>query len=260
MNPNIFLLKKIVGSFFQPIPFCLSLMVLGLVFLIFTRKKKTGKVFVCAGTLVLAFFSYGGVSDLFIRPLEQKYPPISEFQSLKDVKWIVVLGGWSTVDPALPLSTYLSEASLVRLSEAIRIHNKLPQTRLVFTGGNWFMGFTPVAKVMADMALALGVKPDNIIIEPKSVDTKDHPIRVKKIIGKDKFILVTSATHMPRAMALFKKQGVEPIPAPTDYKVKEREGGLTPRDFFPKAESLGKAGQAIHEYLGIVWAKLRDQI
>ena len=47
---------------------------------------------------------------------------------------------------------------------------------------------------------------------------------VKEIVGKDKFILVTSASHMLRAMALFRKQGMEPIPAPTDYMVKEREG------------------------------------
>ena len=93
VNPNIFLLKKIVGSFFQPIPLCLFLLLLGLAFMIFTRKKKTGKVLVCAGTLVLAIFSYGGVSDLFIRPLERQYPPISDFQSLKGVKWVVVLGG-----------------------------------------------------------------------------------------------------------------------------------------------------------------------
>ncbi|KKK76234.1 hypothetical protein LCGC14_2865700, partial [marine sediment metagenome] len=199
----------------------------------------------CAGTLVLAFFSYGGVSDLFIRPLEQKYPPISDFQGVKNVKWIVVLGGGSTVDPTLPLSTYLSETSLVRLSEAIRIHNKLPQTRLVFTGRNWFKSFTPVAEVMADMAMEFGILPEEIIIEAEATDTKDHPIRVKEIIGSDRFILVTSATHMPRAMALFKKHGMEPIPAPTDYLVMQKEG-ISPGDFFPSAGSLGKAGQALH--------------
>ena len=56
---------------------------------------------------MLALFSYGEVSDLFIRPLEQQYPPLSDFQAVKDVKWIVVLGGGSAVDPALPLSSYL---------------------------------------------------------------------------------------------------------------------------------------------------------
>ncbi len=213
----------------------------------------------CAGTLVLAIFSYDAVSDLFIRPLEQKYPPITDFQAVKGVKWIVVLAGGSTVDPALPLSTYLSEASLARLSEGIRIHNRLPETKLVFTGGSGFKGFTPEAEVLADMAREWGVKPDDIIIEAEATDTKDHPIYVKKIVGSDEFILVTSATHMPRAMALFRKHGMHPTPAPTDYLVMRKEG-ISPGDFFPSAGSLESAGQAIHEYLGIVWAKLRNQI
>ena len=251
----MFLLKKIVGPFFQPIPLCLSLLLLGLFFLVFTRKKKSGKVLVGVGTSILAIFSYGGTSDIMVRPLEQKYPPITDFQKLKSVKWIVVLGGGSTFDPALPLSTYLSAASLVRLSEAICIHTKLPQTRLVFTGGSGFKGFTPVAEVMADMAVELGVRPDKIIVEPKAADTAAHPTYVKQIIGRDRFILVTSASHMPRAMALFKKHGMYPTPAPTDYLVMQKEG-LTPESFFPSAGSLVKSGRAIHEYLGIVWAKL----
>jgi len=123
----MFLFKKIVGPFLQPIPFCLSLLLLGLIFLWFTRRQKTGKVLVCAGTLVLAIFSYGGVSDLFIRPLEQQYPPITDFQAIKDVKWIVVLGGGSTVDPALPLSSYLSTdftSNLFSVIPAYRFHVK----------------------------------------------------------------------------------------------------------------------------------------
>jgi hypothetical protein len=139
----MFLFKKIVGPFFQPIPLCIALLLLGLFFMVFSRKKNTGKVLVGVGTIVLALFSYSGVSDLLVRTLEGKYPAISAFEELKGTKWIVVLGGGFTVDPALPLSTYLSAASLVRLSKAIRIHNKLPQMRLVFTGGSGFKGFTP---------------------------------------------------------------------------------------------------------------------
>ena len=62
--------------------------------------------------------SYGAVSDMLVKPLEH-HPPLTAFQTLKDVKWIVVLGGGSEVDQALPLSTYLTEASLKRLSEAV---------------------------------------------------------------------------------------------------------------------------------------------
>ena len=131
---------------------------------------------------------------------------------------------------------------------------------LIFTGGSGFKGFTPVAEVMADMAVELGVGQDKIIIEPVAVDTGAHPSYVKQIIGRDRFILVTSALHMYRAVAFFNKHGMYPIAAPTDYISRQREGGISPGMFFPDASSLEKTGQAIHEYLGIVWAKLRAEI
>jgi len=256
----IFLAKKLISPFLNPLSAGLSLALLGLIFLWFTRRQKTGKVLVTIATVLLGFLSYGAVSDMLARPLEEKYPPIRSFENIQDVKWIVILGGGSGVDPGLPLSTYLSEASLVRLSEGVFIHNRLPQTKLVFSGRSWVEGITPMTEVMVDTVREWGVKPGDIIVETEAKDTKDHPIYVKEIVGKDRFILVTSAAHMPRAMALFRKHGMEPIPAPTDYMVKEREGGLTPGVFFPGAEALEKAGIAIHEYLGMMWGKLRSQI
>ena len=128
------------------------------------------------------------------------------------------------------------------------------------TGRSGFEGITPVAEVMADTAQEWGVDRENIFIEKKARDTKDHPIYVKGIVGKAKFILVTSASHLPRAMALFRKQGMEPIPAPTDYLAREREGGLPPGVFYPCAGSLEKAERAIHEYLGLLWGKVRGQM
>lgn len=244
----------------MPVPACLLLALLGLFFLWFTRRQKTGKVLLTISTLFLGLLSYGAVSDMLARPLEEKYPPIKSFENIQDVKWIVVLGGGSGVDPGLPPSTYLSEASLVRLSEGVFIHNRLPQTKLILTGRSGFEGFTPVAEVMAGTASEWGVDPEDMVIEKKAADTKDHVIYVKEIVGDDPFILVTSAAHMPRAMALFRKHDMKPIPAPTDYLVKEREGELTPGVFFPNAEALEKAERAIHEYLGMMWGKLRSQI
>ena len=253
------LLKKLIAPFLLPVPISVSLVLAGLFFLWFTKRQKTGKVFVTIAFLVLACFSNGWVSDLLVGPLEQKYPPVTDVKSVKDVKWIVVLGGGSTCDPQLPVSTYLSEASLTRVSEAIRLHNRLPKTRLIFSGRHFAEGIRPVAEVMAEMALELGVQSEEIVIEADAADTKDHPIYVKKFIGMDQFILVTSAVHMPRAMALFRKHGMYPIPAPTNYKAIQKEG-FNFTGLFPSANPLAKSAQAIHEYLGMLWAKLRSQI
>jgi len=180
-----------------------------------------------------------------------------DFQTLKSVKWVVVLGGGSAVDPRLPASTYLSAASLFRLSEAIRIHNRLPQTKLIFSGRSGLAGVTPVAEIMAETAAEFGARPEKIIIEADSADTKDHPIYLKKIIGSDQFLLVSSASHMPRAVALFRKQGMRPIPAPTNYRAMQRQRSIPLLGLLPRPGPLAESNQAIHEYLGILWAKFR---
>jgi uncharacterized SAM-binding protein YcdF (DUF218 family) len=79
------------------------------------------------------------------------------------------------------------------------------------------------------------------------------------MVGSRKFILVTSAAHMPRAVALFKKHGRQPIPAPADYRVKEAQGA-DPNRVFPQAIPLCWAQIAWHEYLGLAWAWLNGLI
>lgn len=151
----------------------------------------------------------------------------------------------------------ISGESLARLVEGIRIHSILPKSKLVLSGG----GFDPVpnANVMADVALGLGVDDRALVLEPVSKDTKDEAWLIRRIVGGNRFILITSASHMPRSMALFRKLGTQPIPAPTDYWVKERQGNSSGLSF-PSAGSLCKAQSAFYEYLGLAWAKLRGQI
>jgi len=110
----------------MPVPACLVLAALGLIFLWFTRRQKTGKVLLTISTVFLGLLSYGAVSDMLARPLEEKYPPIRSFENIQDVKWVVVLGGGSGVDPGLPPSTYLSDDSLVRLSGKYLSHRPGP--------------------------------------------------------------------------------------------------------------------------------------
>jgi len=106
----------------------------------------------------------------------------------------------------------------IRFVVGFRIHKLLPESRLVFSGG---AVFDPVseAEVMARAAEIMGVEGDRIILEEISRDTGDQARLVQKIVGDERFILVTSASHMPRSMVLFRKSGMEPIPAPTDYRV-----------------------------------------
>ena len=254
----MFLLKKILSPLFHPVSFCIEILLLGLIVLWFSRRQKTGKIVVSIGVVLLAMFSYDAVSNMLLRPLEYRYDSLRDLERISDAKWVVVLGGGHTSDARLPITSQLSGASLVRLVEGIRLHKTLEGAKLVLSGGSIFDP-VPEARVMADLALALGVKKEDIVLESVSKDTADEARLIQKIAGNDRFVLVTSASHMPRSLALFRGLGMRPIPAPTGHRVKERRG-IGPGMFFPSAGSLGKAEKAFHEYLGLGWAKLRGQI
>ena len=231
---------------------------MGLILLWFTRKQKAGKIVTTIGVILLVVLSYRPLPDMMLRPLEYKYPALLGTEGMHDVRWVVVLGGGHTSDPRLPVTSQIGDSSLIRLAEGIRLHNALPKSKLLLSGGGVFDP-VPNAKIMADVALGLGVNRQHLVLETTSRDTKDEALIIKGIVGNDKFILVTSASHMPRSMALFKKQGMNPIPAPTDHWVKTPQG-IGPGMFFPSADNLRKAYRAIREYLGLGWAKIRRQI
>jgi uncharacterized SAM-binding protein YcdF (DUF218 family) len=202
--------------------------------------------------------SYDVVPDLLLQRLEYAYPPLLNVENIQDIRWIVVLGGGHTSDLRLPATSQLSEASLARLVEGIRLYREIPKSKLVLSGGRPFER-TAEAKIMAEVASAIGVKNQDMILEELSKDTEENAWLVRQVVGRDKFVLVTSASHMPRSMALFKKLGMDPIPAPTDYLVKETQE-MNPSKFYPGAENLYKAQRAFYEYLGLAWAKLRGKI
>ncbi|MCD6570392.1 MAG: envelope biogenesis factor ElyC [Deltaproteobacteria bacterium] len=262
----MFFFKKIIAPLFSPLPLCLGILILGLSLMWFSRLRRVGKCIILAGVVLLALLSYDTATDVFLRPLEYRYPCQASDTITKllasDVKaslrWVVVLGRGHMSDPQIPITAQISDESLVRLIEAIRLYRQVPGGKLVLSGGK---GFDPAsdAEVMARVASMLGVNKQDIILEKESKDTKDQARQIKKIVGGDRFVLVTSASHMPRAMALFEKQGMNPIPAPTGHLVRKPQG-FDPMSFYPSSRGLHKIERAMHEYLGIAWAWLRGQI
>jgi uncharacterized SAM-binding protein YcdF (DUF218 family) len=260
----MFLLKKIISPLFYPLPLCLILMFAGLWLLWFTKRQKSGKALISVAFIVLTALSYSAVSDSLLRPLERTFPPLevektaAEVLPGRDVKWIVVLGGGHTSDPALPATGRLSFEALARLTEAVRLHRALPGTKLLLSGG---AVYDPVseARIYFETALILGIPEQNLVLSEHARDTEEEARFIKETVGKDGLILVTSASHMPRAVALFQKQGMDPIPAPAGHLVKDRDY-RAPGDFFPSALALHKAQMAAHEYLGMIWSRIRNRI
>lgn len=262
----MFLFKKIVSPFFLPLPFCLMISFLGLLILWFTKKQRGGKILITIGMGALALLSYEPISDALLSPLEHKfdpykaenYPQDSLLKQGGEVKYVVVLGGGHNARPDTPITGHLPDVSLKRLLEGIRIYRENPGSKLLLSGG---AAFKPIseAEVARDVARFIGVDERDIILETRSKDTKDQAKLIRSMVGRDRFVLVTSALHMPRSIALFKKLGMKPIPGPAEVSSKKK-GGLAPRSFFPQVKALDRSSRAIHEYLGLIWARLKGQI
>jgi uncharacterized SAM-binding protein YcdF (DUF218 family) len=215
--------------------------------------KKT-KIVLTLGFLVLPALSFSAVADPLIKPLELWYPPLLDTGSLKDVKWVVVLGSGHTSSPELQPNAQVFNSSLSRIVEGIRIHRALPESKLILSGGAVFDP-VPEAVTMAAVAKMLGVSPNDMVLESRSQDTGQQAQFVQGIIQKDRCILVTSAIHMPRAMLVFEQKGLRPIPAPTDFGDWMRRG-INPYQFFPRAGELRKVETAFHEFLGLLCARV----
>jgi uncharacterized SAM-binding protein YcdF (DUF218 family) len=244
-----FFLKKFVSFFVEPYGIVLTLFIIGL-YLLFMKKQSLAKGFLLVACGMLFLFSYRPFSNFLAKNLEEQYPKYTYQQS---VKYIHVLGNGHNTDPEQPLSSQISSAGLKRVLEGVFIHKQIEGSKLIFTG---YEGDTNTsnAQMNASLAMALGVKPEEIIIEPKPKDTKEEALFTKSLIADEPFILVTSATHMPRAMKLFNSLGLHPIAAPSDFIKDEFKG------FFvaPDVNSFCNSERAVHEYIGILWSKIKN--
>ncbi|MEN8302632.1 MAG: ElyC/SanA/YdcF family protein [Campylobacterota bacterium] len=243
-----FFLKKFVTFFVEPFGIVFTLLALGIIFL-YINKEKQSKIFISLGFASLLLFSYPPFSNFLVQNLENQYP---KYDYKEDIKYIQVLGSGHNTDEMQPISSHVSDSGTKRVLEGVIIHKQIANSKIIFTG---YEGKTDTATAVMNSRLALALKVDkkDMIINGAPKDTKEEALFTKTLVGSEPFVLVTSATHMPRSMMLFKSLGLNPIAAPTAYYKSEFKGWLRA----PNTSSFKTSTTAMHEYIGIVWAKIR---
>ena len=252
----LLLAKKIAGELMAPLSICILVLAAGLVLLWLTRKQRAGKLLASAGFLLLVACAYGGLGGPALRALEREHAPLALVPP--EVKWIVVLGGGASSDPTLPVAERASAATLARLVEGVRLQRQRPGSKLLVSGGA-VLGAGSEAEAMAALAAGLGVAAADLVMESGSVDTESQARIIRDIVKGEPCVLVTSAAHMPRSLGLFRKAGLNPLPAPTHYLSQLHEE-LRYSDFFPQADRLKGVESAAHEYIAIAWARLTGSL
>jgi uncharacterized SAM-binding protein YcdF (DUF218 family) len=193
-------------------------------------------------------------SSIFINSLENDYECLLDSNKIKSAEYIIILGGGYSDDANMPASSQLSLSSTARLVEGMRLKKINPSAKIIFSGGTQFNENNTQANLLYNAYLSLVNDTGKNILSEQAHNTKSEADEAYKIIGKRKLILVTTASHMPRAVYLFNKMGCNVIAAPCDFTVKNLEYYPS----FPNGMSIKQTEIAIHEYLAIMGYKLFD--
>jgi uncharacterized SAM-binding protein YcdF (DUF218 family) len=167
---------------------------------------------------------------------------------------IVVLSSASFPAAGLAPFPTIDEHMFRRLDEAWRLYKVNPKP-IVVSGGH-VNPFTPDQdenKIGRDYLLRWGVPQHHVLGEARSRDTFESAVEISQLIkqrGWKRYLLVTSAVHMPRSMLVFSAKAPEPIPAPGDFTLSDRD--LTPLDLLPTEAAARGIFVSVHEYVGLM--------
>lgn len=242
-----FIASKILVWFVYPLSVAVLLLILAYGALLLKKRALFHILFLLA-LLILYLSSIEPVADFLLKPLErQHFAPRSELKA----DAIVVLAGdlRKTVYPRSDIEVRGS-----RVLKAIRLYRAKAAPTIIMAGGSGDLfgpGFKE-ALSMKDLAAELGVPEKTIIPEARSRNTRESAVYTKEILSRmkaKKIILVTSAVHLRRSLAVFKKLGIDAVPVASDFLATERK--YDPFSFIPESETLWRTSVAVKEYAGI---------
>ncbi|MDO6507891.1 ElyC/SanA/YdcF family protein [Colwellia sp. 4_MG-2023] len=249
---DLFLLKKVISAAIMPINLVLILLTLSLLYC--RKRPKRSVKYLISAVLLLTISSMPVVSDKLMVNIENKYESFTH--SSKPVDYIIVLGGWHVANDALPVTSQLNTNSLERLVEVLRIYQLHPEATII-TSGYYIKDQLSHAQTMKQSLVLLGVPANKIMTENFPKDTEEEAQLIGPRVQGHNVVLVTNASHMLRAIKYFQAQGVEPIPAPTGFMVKNINGPKGWGYYVPKSKSLQITTAAWYESLGLFvqWLK-----
>jgi len=223
------------------------LLLLGSVLLFRAQQRQWAAYPFLLAALLYLVFSNGIVASMLISPLEYRYPPVLDDDRYPALDTAVVLTAYAADDPRMPLSSRAGSSALYRVLEAGRLFSEGRIRRIVISGD------ATATAIMAELLESAGVPAAAVTEDGGAVHTSDSAQRVAGLLGEQRFYLITSAGHMPRAMGVFEAQGSHPVPAPTDYQLPQDSGSAS---LMPSPFHLLVSDLAVNEYAALAWYRI----
>jgi len=252
-----FYLAKVFWFFVQPSGLLLIMMVAGALLLRVGREKLGHRLFLASIVLLVC----GGLlplSNWLILPLEQRFPRLDLTGAR--IAGIVVLGGGEDARIWVGRHAHAMNEAGERFTEATALARRFPDAKVVFTGGAIeilsapAVGAEAARAIFADLGLDAGGR---LLLESKARDTWENAVNVKTMVEPrpgERWLLVTSAWHMPRAIGIFRRVGFAVEPWPVDYRTADAWDLL--RLFDAPSDGLKRLDTATREWVGLLIYRL----
>lgn len=247
-----FVISKTVGYMVVPSNFLVGIGLLGAILLV-TRFARLGRRLMVSALVLLAICAFSPLANFVLYPLEQRFPKWDSSRGEPD--GIIVLGG--SLDAVLSAAhgVPVTAGAADRIISAAMLAHRYPNARVVFSGGSPHLIFNDAKE--ADYATALfqdlGIPKSRLIMERQSRNTKENAEFSREIVKPkpgERWLLVTSAYHMPRSIGLFRKAGFAVEAYPVDWKVGTREDLF--RYYIIANVGLQLVDTAVREWLGLI--------
>jgi len=251
-----FVLSKILGFFALPSNILISIGIAG-VLLLFTRFTRLATWLVVTSLILLAVAGLSPLGNVLILPLEQRFPPWDASRGPPD--GVVVLGGVITPDVSVARGDVALNESAERITAAVELALRYPKLRIIFSGGDASLIFpdVPEAVVAVREFEALGISHDRITAEEQSRNTIENAVFSRLIADPklgERWLLLTSAYHMPRAMAVFRAAGFAVEAYPVDWRTRGPIDATRP--FQSLGDGLRRTDTAMREWVGLLVYRL----
>jgi uncharacterized SAM-binding protein YcdF (DUF218 family) len=249
-----FLLSKTIGLFAIPTNTIAYAALVGLVLVIL--RRPVGKVISLLALITFLVAGLSPVGNMLLTPLEQRFPGMKYPE--EPISGIIILGGSYDTQIRSYLSTVTFGEDTEPMVIVASLARRYPNAKIVFSGGSDTLTPGPSEAVVArQLFVSFGIEPNRILVEDRSRNTEENAqftLRTIDPAPQSKWMLVTSAYHMPRAIGTFRQAGFNVVAFPTGW----RTHGW--RDFFwPEpsvTENLRRVDIATREWLGLIIYKL----
>ena len=251
-----FILSKILAFLSTPLVWIFSVFI----WAILSKQARRKQRLLITGLAMLFFFGNGFILNLVLRNYEPN--PLHRTEIPSNMRVGIVLGGFSYYDFRLKRIHFNRNCD--RVFQAVLLYKMGYIKKLLISGGSGSVlkPYEVESVLIKEYLVGIGIPADDILTEAESKNTYENAQLSKKILDQlgystqsETFLLITSAFHMPRAIACFRKAGLKVLPYPSDRRSGENK--WAPDELLvPNAANFDNWNNLIHEWVGMAIYKL----